>query len=137
MAIRSALLTPSEGRFSAALRRTRAALARRRAALDADAARRAYPEFFDRYCDLVELISDAANIGIEAWMEEAYPARARAFADAYHRVERQVGSAEFEALFAAESLTALLAGDDGALWMRMDRTQTALERWQRSLEVSR
>lgn len=136
MAIRAYPASP-EGAFAAALRRTRRLLDSRRRQAQAVAA---LPEFRDRYCDLVELICDAAYAGIEPWMRDAYPERAARFRNAYESarpfvdplLEGDPGDG-FEKLFAPETLDALIAADGGELIARLGRTQAALEAWQSAL----
>ena len=89
-----------------------------------------------RFSDLVELICDAAHVGyckpfmeaqytlLRAWMSEHFPPIAAEFSG---RVQE-----EFESLYCAESLSALLIQDSGALMGRLLDTQEAIVAWKQA-----
>ena len=145
MAIRAISTTPQiDGGILPALRRTRQALAARRRRLADEAARRTLTEFRDHYFELVELVCDAAYVGVEPWMEDAYVSRTRWFRDRYERIRAHAAPFvvddaadiwegrrrdSFEMLFVPSTLAALLEADGGELIRRLGRNQTALEQW--------
>ncbi|MFM7320310.1 MAG: hypothetical protein ACKO5K_02145 [Armatimonadota bacterium] len=99
----------------------------------------------EHHIDLVELICDAANSGVEPWMEAVYVARSRWFRDhwrylrghltpwmAAHPDDVHAGEAvdPFEMLFLPESVSAMLSADDGGMIGRLGRCQSILEQWE-------
>jgi hypothetical protein len=88
--------------------------------------------FWDRYCDLAELIADAAHDGVETWMPDAYENCRLRFAEVFVGSPFQP-SDDFESLFLPTSLPALLLGDQGQLQEQLTRSREALEHWADSL----
>ncbi len=99
----------------------------------------------ERHLDLVELICDAANAGVEPWMEAVFVARTRWFRDHWGDVRRRLAPwltahpddllrgirmDPFEMLFRPESVAAVLAADDGSMIGRLARCQSILEAWE-------
>jgi len=99
----------------------------------------------ERQIDLVELICDAANSGVEPWMEAVYVARSRWFRDNWSAVRGHLSPwmpvsgddridgepvDPFEVLFRPESVAAVLSADDGSMIDRLARCQSALESWE-------
>ena len=99
----------------------------------------------ERHIDLVELICDAANAGVEPWMEAVYVARSRWFRDHWQAVRGSLAPwmeshpddvfegrpvDAFEMLFLSDSVAAVLSADDGSMIDRLARCQAILEAWE-------
>lgn len=84
--------------------------------------------FWERYCDLAEIIADAAHDGIEIWMPDAFEDARLRFAEVFV-TSPFAPSDDFEALFSPTSLSALLMNDRGELAAQLTRSREALEHW--------
>jgi hypothetical protein len=104
--------------------------AEERAAIQREIAR--FKAFYDAYSDLVELICDAAQIGLEPWMEEKYSSYRLAFAEICVRSEFAI-SADFDALFLPYTLEEHLKTDEGQRISCLSRTSAAVTHWQDEL----
>jgi hypothetical protein len=85
-------------------------------------------EFWERYCDLAELIADAAHDGIDTWMPDAFEDARLRFAEVFV-VSPFAPSDDFESLFLPTSLSSLLMSDQGQLHEQLTRSREALEDW--------
>jgi len=84
--------------------------------------------FWDRYCDLTELISDAAHDGIDTWMPDAFEDARLRFAEVFIS-SPFAPSNDFESLFLPTSLSALIMNDQGQLLEQLTRSRESLEQW--------
>ena len=91
-----------------------------------------FKAFYDAYSNLVELICDAAQAGLEPWMEEKYSSHRLAFAEICVRSDFAI-SADFDALFLPNSLEEHLETDEGQRIACLTRTSGAVEHWQDEL----
>ncbi len=114
-----------------------------------------FDSFYGQYDEMIGLLCEAAQMGIEARMEEEYLVRQAWFANNYPQrvqalvepfltfggsddqdMEIRVGLWEhratdsFEALYLPTTIAALLAADGGSLIGRMIHTQTVLGTWE-------
>lgn len=104
--------------------------AEERASMKREIAR--FQAFYDAYSDLVELICDAAQAGMEPWMEEKYSSYRLAFAEICVRSQFAI-SADFDALFLPCTLEEHLKTDEGQRISCLSRTSNAVEHWQDEL----
>lgn len=100
-----------------------------------------FVEFRNRYLDLVELVCDAAQGGVDPEMAASYVLHTGWFREQWSAVGAWflpwVGVATSEdpvaALFMPPSLSELLAGDGGRLIHVLEAGQTAMELWEAEL----
>ena len=88
--------------------------------------------FYDAYSNLVELICDAAQAGLEPWMEKKYSSYRLDFAEICVRSEFAL-SADFDSLFLPTSLEEHLQCDEGQRITSLTRTSGAVAHWQDDL----
>ena len=88
--------------------------------------------FYEAYSNLVELICDAAQAGMEPWMEDRYSSCRLAFAEICVRSDFAL-SADFDALFLPFTLQEHLNTDEGQRIACLTRTSGAVEHWQDDL----
>lgn len=91
-------------------------------------------QFWDRYCDLTELIADAAHDGIDTWMPDAFEDARLLFAEVFV-TSPFAPSDDFESLFLPTSLSALIMNDKGQLLEQLTRSREALEHWADDVSV--
>ncbi|MGC4047752.1 MAG: hypothetical protein QM758_28495 [Armatimonas sp.] len=85
-------------------------------------------QFWECYCDLTELIADAAHDGIDTWMPDAFEDARLRFAEVFV-TSPFAPSDDFESLFLPTSLSALIMNDRGQLLEQLTRSREALEHW--------